>query len=382
MELRRRTVATLVVVSVVVAGAFVVLLARAPELYTVTVLPSLRGLNMVPHSISDRGQVVGIAGPDSGVYHLFCWDREKGMQDLGPVCNNQLDNNDAGQIVGTMPDPNGKDQAFLWDPDRGRVLLGTLGNSGSTALAVNNRGQVVGNSFFPSGERSGRDWVHAFLWDQAGGMRDLGTLGGQASTAYGITDSGRVFGVRVSVQDGRHIHQRCCWETIGVMTSEMLPLGPFFFRTNSKGCTVGKYDSDEGGPHIVLWRKDTGLRRLFPCKPDSRDVQMTALVVNDVNQVAYTYSGVYRQNRPSRLPRFIDRLLEPGAKSYLWDPKRGKVPLGRYTPRGLRNLEVRDINNRGDILAEAHQRNGDARAVLLEPIPSRWADSGRLPGGQ
>jgi probable HAF family extracellular repeat protein len=366
MELRRRTVTALAVVCVLMAGAFTVLLLRAPELYTVTVLPSLHGLAMMPRSINDRGQVVGIAGPDSGVYRLFCWDREKGMQDLGPVCNNYVANNNAGQIVGTMPDPNGKDQAFLWDPDRGVVLLGTLGHSGSTACALNNRGQVVGGSFVPSGESSGQGWVHAFLWDETGGMRDLGTLGGQASQACGITDSGRVFGVSVSVQNGRHVRQTCYWETTGAAVSGTLPPGPLFSLVNIRGCIAGKYDGDKGGPHIVLWGKGTELRRLFPCKPDSREMQMTALVVNDVNQVACseTYQSGWRTT--------IKWLSGHRVKSYVWDPKRGKIRLGRYVPRGLRDLEVRDINNRGDILAEAYQRNGAVRVVLLEPIPSRW----------
>ncbi len=366
MKLRRRTVTALAVVCVLMAGAFTVLLSRGSKLYTVTVLPSLHGLDMIPRSINDRGQVVGVAGPDSGVHHLFCWDREKGMQDFGPVGDHHLDNNNAGQIVGTMADPNGKEQAFLWDRDRGIVLLGTLGSSGSAALAVNNRGQVVGYSFVPSGESSRQDSVHAFLWDETGGMRDLGTLGGQVSQAYGITDSGRVLGVSISMQGSRHIRQTCYWETTGAAVSGTLPPGPLFSHMNSRGCIVGRDDSGQGASHVVLWDKDAGLRRLFPCNPDSREIQMTALMVNDMNQVAC--SETYRS---AWIPR-IKWLSGPRVRSYVWDSKHGKIPLDRYVPPGLRNLEVRDINNKGDIVAEAHRKNGDVRAVLLEPIPSRW----------
>lgn len=66
--------------------------------------------------------------------------------------------------------------------------LGTLGGSSSSALAINNEGQVVGRSTLPGDTVTG-----AFLW-QDGAMTDLGSLGGTFNTANGINRAGDVVG--------------------------------------------------------------------------------------------------------------------------------------------------------------------------------------------
>src|SRR5207248_8003523 len=64
--------------------------------------------------------------------------------------------------------------------------LGTLGGARSSALAVNDSGQVVGWATRPDGK------THAFSWTRTGGMVDLGTLGGSSSTAVDVNASGVV----------------------------------------------------------------------------------------------------------------------------------------------------------------------------------------------
>ena len=86
------------------------------------------------------------------------------------------------------------------------IDLGTLGGS-SRAWAINNRGQVVGESTTDTGER------HAFLWEK-GVMTDLGTLGGEESTALGINDRGQVVGYGPTTTARYHAF---LWEK-GVMT--------------------------------------------------------------------------------------------------------------------------------------------------------------------
>jgi len=102
--------------------------------------------------------------------------------DLGPGYANDV--NDLGQVVGTSAS-----HAVLWDGAAVRDL-GTLPapyDSSSAAVAINNRGQIIGNSE----DSQGHD--HAFIW-RNGVMTDLGTLGGPITRAQAINDLGEVVG--------------------------------------------------------------------------------------------------------------------------------------------------------------------------------------------
>ena len=69
------------------------------------------------------------------------------------------------------------------------VSLGTLGGGTSKALAINERGEIVGDSSRADGS------THGFLW-RNGKMADLGVLaGGDFSSAQGINDRGEIVGV-------------------------------------------------------------------------------------------------------------------------------------------------------------------------------------------
>jgi probable HAF family extracellular repeat protein len=78
------------------------------------------------------------------------------VTDLGGLSGTQsAQANDSGQIVGKSAN-----HAFLWE--NGSVKdLGTLGGEVSSANAINDRGQVVGESGTATGE------IHAFLGNMA-----------------------------------------------------------------------------------------------------------------------------------------------------------------------------------------------------------------------
>jgi len=95
-------------------------------------------------------------------------------------------------VVGTSSNSSGRNHAFIYS-DGSLQDLGTLaGDKYSDAYGINNKSQIVGDSFnvsndgFPS-------MKHAFLYSD-GLFQDLGTLGGNSSEARGINDQGQVVG--------------------------------------------------------------------------------------------------------------------------------------------------------------------------------------------
>lgn len=103
--------------------------------------------------------------------------------------------NDVGQVAGESRTGSGENHAFVWSARTGMRDLGTLGGTISVARGINNQGAVVGFSTVPDGSR------HAFLWTAADGMQDLGTLGGTQSFAYSINARGDVVG-QIVMADG------------------------------------------------------------------------------------------------------------------------------------------------------------------------------------
>ena len=80
--------------------------------------------------------------------------------------------NNRGDVVGDARDDRvRRSQAFLWTETNGMSDLGTLGGI-TGAVAVNDRGQVVGSSevFVPL---PGQPGFHVYLWTKQAGMVDL-----------------------------------------------------------------------------------------------------------------------------------------------------------------------------------------------------------------
>ena len=212
-------------------------------------------------AVNELGQVLVVHRFGCCLANSFLWENNvlKKLDVVPDFVKGEALNN-VGQIVGTFrtgdPGPSGfLSHGFLWENE---VLqnLGSLGDGYSTAVAINDFGQVVGESETASGE------IHAFLWND-GVMQDLGTLGGTYSSVGGpvldvwkwpgrsINASGQVVGLSTTTEVG---------ECPAVVFPRPPPLGDchalggaprsfsFAIDINNRGQIVG--------PGAVMWVRE------------------------------------------------------------------------------------------------------------------------------
>jgi len=146
--------------------------------------------------INDNGQIVGESGG-----HAIVWQDEEFtmLEDLDPnLRSTALGINNAGEIVGcsnigALPRAV---RAVLWTPDglggyNSPVDLGTLGGPQSCAFDINDLGQIVGSADPPVGIS------HPTIWNNAV-PTDLGTLGTLGGEARAINNNGQVVGLLIA----------------------------------------------------------------------------------------------------------------------------------------------------------------------------------------
>jgi probable HAF family extracellular repeat protein len=161
------------------------------DLYT---LPG--GKNSKAHSLNDGGQVVGESTVTNGDTHAFLWKDSDGdgqadggeMVDLGKGVAYGI--NASGKIVGKFPG------GQLWTPTARNGSTGSVSDFGLDAVAINDDGDLVGSMAVGGGE------IHGSLWrdldkdgkKDPGELVDLGTLGGAKSWAFSLNNKGQVVG--------------------------------------------------------------------------------------------------------------------------------------------------------------------------------------------
>ena len=142
-----------------------------------------RVLQTAATAINGNGQILGVSYTASGESHVVIW-HNGGITDLGTLAaggTTGADMNDKGQIVGSVTTAAATDQRLRVEQRCAHEASSPAGRRLRTAAtAINERGDVVGESSTDSGDR------HAVVWS-GGSVRDLGTLGGSWTRPWGST---------------------------------------------------------------------------------------------------------------------------------------------------------------------------------------------------
>jgi probable HAF family extracellular repeat protein len=155
------------------------------------------GFTGVATSINNNGQAVGYSYVDDIYRHAFLYSNGV-ISDLGSFGGHSvaLAINDRGMIVGSSSDVfRRRSHAFLYN-NGAMEDINPLGILESCARGINRFGQVVGEFLTADGAS-----FHAFLYDN-GTFQDLGSADSPESIAYAINDYGRVVGITYVPDEG------------------------------------------------------------------------------------------------------------------------------------------------------------------------------------
>jgi probable HAF family extracellular repeat protein len=331
------------------------------------------GANSFGVAINSKGSIVGLAdviNPLTGPRGDAALWKDGQISDLGTLGGPFAapnDINNRGQIVGgglnTIPDPFGSLGPFLGGATQTRALLwrdgrmqdlGTLGGDDGFAIFVNERGQVVGNSYtnsIPNPETE-IPTLHPFFWED-GHMVDIGTLGGVKATASALSNKGQVAGT--SDLAGDQTEHPFLWER-----GSLRDLGTF-------GGTFGRANwiDDAGGVVGVASLENDQLFRAFRWI----NGRMTNLGSLNGDQC----SEAFASNSKGQVVGNSLSDCNHETHAFLWENDGPMVDLNSFVPPGS-GILLREgvfINEQGEIAVSGRIGNGDDHAFVLVPVDDR-----------
>lgn len=321
-----------------------------PE-YRVTVVGPA---NSYANDINAAGVVVGtyyLGAPGSSPSRGFV-NRGNGLSTLGTLgggSSTAVAINDKGQILGNWTAANGRQRGYIYYQGRQRdigAVTGVPANSRTTYTDINNAGYTTANVFLPqsAGERS-------FLRTPGGQFRDLGSLSDAPATlnhALAINNRKQVVGESGPLTFPDQPLRAFSW-TAGVMRD----LGDFGFTPNGaeaineRGQVTGYMSLPEGFRDRVAFVYSNGRLINIDGRGPTEGRSSTGTGINNHGHVVgasnHLSGFIWRGRRMESLNALIDRRLG-------WDI---------YSPQA--------INDAGQIAANA-TRNGVQYAVRLDLI--------------
>jgi probable HAF family extracellular repeat protein len=302
--------------------------------------------------------------------------------------------NKSGQVVGAAHHAGGS-HAFLHDGASLRDLGVLPGTIISSASAINDHVQIVGDSITPAGHggRGGETRIgvyYGFLWED-GRLTKLPGLGGRYDYAVGINNRGQILGRSQGTDNKYHV---VIWQKgrISDLTQpELEPWTPA--AINDRGDVVGYRHVAK--THTLLWSRGNlrdlgalGEGRCIPTAMNERgDIVGTCLDANvrpfllhkgrfqylETLNVFQNNNGVIeniggRNSSPASINNKGQIVGQSGFHACLWD--KGRVyDLNELIPaeKGLRFGRASSINDRGQIAANGsgHDRSS---VYLLSPV--------------
>ncbi|HEY7095241.1 MAG TPA: hypothetical protein VH437_00835 [Terriglobales bacterium] len=195
--------------------------------------------------LNAAGHLIGVVTTEDGSErHAFLFVNEKtvllpGEQSRATAINDSDEIAGEARIAGksaTTP--------VVW---RNRVPVDLGACCGGTAFALNNQGQVAGESYDAEGH------YHAFLWDQAHGMKTIGPVDDYSSAAA-INNTGRLV---VQAFPRTFLYENGKLNPLDVTADPMQPRS-----LNDCGGMVGSFGKFSDASKAFVWDQAHGLKDL------------------------------------------------------------------------------------------------------------------------
>jgi probable HAF family extracellular repeat protein len=220
--------------------------------------------------------------------------------------------------------------------------LGTLGGANSSAISVNNKGEIVGWSETSEGARA--LWTPPREYGEAWTITDLGSLGGSTGAGY-INERGEVVGAGRTVTGATHAF---FWTARDGMTDITDVAGYAYCSPsglNNRGHVIGRCEREplafDPTDFAFFWSAQTGLVHL--------------------NETGGAETYAYAINQSGEVTGGREALPEPWNHTMYWSLAAGPTdlgaPFGGYWSTGF------DINDRGQIVGRSHSSTWEYAAL-------------------